>query len=560
MHIILRKLVLLISLLFISATLTYGQQPLWYQPIQGGGHCTSIEIDSNGYVYSAGFSSKVFGADVFNDTIIPKTIDGRLLYLTKTDTNYHIEWLKVFESTWLVYKPIIKIDKNNDIVIVGKYYDDLKIDTINIVEDNRDAHCFVAKFNNNGHLLWLNTIRADFWTLDITDVDFDSDNNIYISGWYNVYATFNNGITPDTTIYGWSTSFIAKYQSSGAFHNVYSLRNSNQLKLNSLAIAKDNYMYATGWCAGKYYFGNDSITTYNSDIIIVKYDLDFNVLWIKNIGSQINSSIEEGNSIALDKNHEHIYVTGTFIGPANFGDGIVNSNDKNIFLVKYRTQGEFVWVRTDGSWSGLASIMEEGREVFVDNEDFIYVIGNFKGQGMFGDTILNGFDNNFDIYLAKYYTTGELSWATNLGHDGFDDEVHSVTKDHHNNIFVAGSTTSPCIFGEYQLTTECNIPGYIGRIKDFQEDNKYDISGGLHIINKSNNFLAYPNPASLYFSISNNIGYNITEISLFNQHGQKVLYEQNKYENINISILHKGMYIIEIVSNETITRKKLVIK
>jgi len=73
-------------------------------------------------------------------------------------------------------------------------------------------------------------------------------------------------------------------------------------------------------------------------------------------------------------------------------------------------------------------------------------------------------------------------------------------------------------------------------------------------------FLIYPNPASTYFSISKNENIKITEIELINQIGQKVLLEKNKYENIDISMIGKGIYIIEIISNGIITRKKLIIK
>lgn len=72
-------------------------------------------------------------------------------------------------------------------------------------------------------------------------------------------------------------------------------------------------------------------------------------------------------------------------------------------------------------------------------------------------------------------------------------------------------------------------------------------------------FLIYPNPASTYFSISKNENLKTIEIRLFNQLGQKVLHEHNKYENIDISVIGQGIYFIEIESNGIITRKKLII-
>jgi len=71
----------------------------------------------------------------------------------------------------------------------------------------------------------------------------------------------------------------------------------------------------------------------------------------------------------------------------------------------------------------------------------------------------------------------------------------------------------------------------------------------------------YPNPANNYLNIvSNSIGINT--ISIYNLHGQEVLNtEVNASEvKLNISTLKKGIYIINITSNDASVKRKLTIE
>ena len=63
-----------------------------------------------------------------------------------------------------------------------------------------------------------------------------------------------------------------------------------------------------------------------------------------------------------------------------------------------------------------------------------------------------------------------------------------------------------------------------------------------------------------YLTISNSECKQINNISLFNQLGQIVLFEQNKFENIDISKLEQGIYIMEIVTNDKKTFRKKIVK
>ena len=70
----------------------------------------------------------------------------------------------------------------------------------------------------------------------------------------------------------------------------------------------------------------------------------------------------------------------------------------------------------------------------------------------------------------------------------------------------------------------------------------------------------YPNPARSEFFISSNKGATVTEVTIFNQIGQKVLHHKPVAQSIDVSRLRKGMYIIEVVLDDLRFKKKLVIR
>ncbi len=70
----------------------------------------------------------------------------------------------------------------------------------------------------------------------------------------------------------------------------------------------------------------------------------------------------------------------------------------------------------------------------------------------------------------------------------------------------------------------------------------------------------YPNPATKEIFIKSKNRLRIKKIIIYNQLGQVVLNRYEIKENIDISTLRQGMYIVELESNELKIREKLIIK
>ncbi len=85
------------------------------------------------------------------------------------------------------------------------------------------------------------------------------------------------------------------------------------------------------------------------------------------------------------------------------------------------------------------------------------------------------------------------------------------------------------------------------------------ITGTPDIYSESE-FSIYPNPAEKVLFISSKNDIIISEVRIYNQIGQKVLRQTQIINEIDISMLQKGSYIIELISRELIIRKKLTVK
>ncbi len=77
---------------------------------------------------------------------------------------------------------------------------------------------------------------------------------------------------------------------------------------------------------------------------------------------------------------------------------------------------------------------------------------------------------------------------------------------------------------------------------------------------KADDFTIYPNPATRQFYMDNKNGTSISEVNIFNQVGQQVLHALNPANPLDISGLENGIYIMEIISNQSASREKLIVR
>jgi hypothetical protein len=101
----------------------------------------------------------------------------------------------------------------------------------------------------------------------------------------------------------------------------------------------------------------------------------------------------------------------------------------------------FAWVKTANGTAG-----EQTNDIVISKDNFVYSCGVFSSASVqIGSQTLTNAGGN-DIFLAKYDTAGNLTWAKSYGGSGADNAV-AIATDSLNNIYLIGSTTGTVSFG-----------------------------------------------------------------------------------------------------------------
>ena len=218
----------------------------------------------------------------------------------------------------------------------------------------------------------------------------------------------------------------------------------------AITIDSSGNCYVTGFFSGTATFGTTQITSSGErDIFIAKYDTDGNFQWVRKAGG---TDFETGTDISIDASG-NCYVTGHFQGTATFGTTqITSSGNEDIFIAKYDTDGNFQWVRKAGGVDD-----DKGQRIAIDNLGNLYITGIFQGIATFETTQLTSSGWN-DIFIAKYDTDGNFQWVRKAGGTG-NDVGYGIAADASGNCYVTGETS----FGQFGNITINGI-GFITKL------------------------------------------------------------------------------------------------
>jgi hypothetical protein len=122
------------------------------------------------------------------------------------------------------------------------------------------------------------------------------------------------------------------------------------------------------------------------------------------------------------------FVVGDFAGEATFGEGEPNETvlsttgdyDKDIFVARYNPDCTLAWVgRAGGSGADEPYFSEDwATDVVALSDDSFYVTGMIDGPATFGMSETQSIDvvaGLSDIYVARFTSTGEVSWVESAG-------------------------------------------------------------------------------------------------------------------------------------------------
>ncbi len=208
---------------------------------------------------------------------------------------------------------------------------------------------------------------------------------------------------------------------------------------NSIDLDIDGNVYVTGAFRDTVDFDPgmdtfDMIAKGESDIFISKLDAQGSLMWARQSGGV---KLDEGKAICTDVNG-YVYITGIFTGTASFDTINLTSNGStDIFVSKYDTDGNFIWVKQiGGSGEDISASIDS------DVNGNVFITGHFKNIVDFDPDPSKVFNlisaGQEDAFILKLDSSGQFCWATQIGGTSFD-RGRSIKVHDNGNVYTTGS-------------------------------------------------------------------------------------------------------------------------
>jgi hypothetical protein len=282
----------------------------------------------------------------------------------------------------------------------------------------------------------------------------DTSGNVYAAGKYEMSAIFSGNTL---TCAGNHDMWVARYSPAGALTWLRTAGGPNGDYAHALA-CNGTHVFAAGEIEGYgdlVTFPGSTITLNaigDNDVLLAKYDLMGNLQWAHRDGGFYS---EKADGVSAD-NAGNVFVGGHYIDTAKFGGvtTLYGSGGYDIFVEKYNANGVFQWVRKAGGTG-----RDEVKGVKCDAAGNVYVCGLFSNGAQFGAQTYTTV-GNYDAFLAKYDSNGNLVWFRKAG-SVLHDIAWSVTIDKNGLIYIAGEFNASIYFGATQLITAGNSDVFV---------------------------------------------------------------------------------------------------
>jgi hypothetical protein len=347
-------------------------------------YSSDSECDNDGnFIISGAFSGQL-ALDYFDSTYYLENLGSRKAFLAKYSPAHELIWATNFGGASDTYVKQIRVLHDNSILICGKYIGDcdfLPGPEEYIIEAYGGADAFFAHYSSDGELLWaigLGGPNGNDWG---TSINSDADGNIYIGGYFNIYADIDPG--PE--------EFLV-YNPLGA----------------------------------------------ESDMFIAKLNPSGEFLW----GGSVNGpSLEIPTDFAFDEDG-NLVVSGLYEFQPDFdlfegewvADAIPNGTYENAYIAKYSPDGNLISFKAWGN-SGYDSV------TWMSKNDQGYLIAGMYGSGNDldpTDSVMQWpFADSRDMYVAQLDNELNFLWTYTAGGEN-DDVIFDLDTDDFGNIAFTG--------------------------------------------------------------------------------------------------------------------------
>ena len=369
-------------------------------------------------------------------------------FVGKFNSDNEVVWAKNFSGPSHDSAIAVTETTNGSVIVGGEFQETMNIGGETLTAPNYSS-AFITKFDADGNYQWTKQFgdggSNGIYSLSATsDGGFIAGGVVAKSGTIDLggYTVVNNG----TSLKG----VIIKYNIDGVIEwaKVYGGNSSD--KITDVCETSDGNIVAIG------NFGQETVnidgeeyTTTQNDALVIKFDLEGNVLWVKPFSGEYN---EQLNSVSPTKDGG-VVVGGRFNSRTlEINSKVVTNSDPDGttydgVIAKYNKNGNVQWMK---SFGGVNE--EEVRSVHVAQDDGILVGARYKSSLEFEDQIFTS-DSLGDGILIRYKENGQFDRANRIYGNG-DESVQNIGETTEGKYLVTGQSNGSSYFyvGPYRYT------------------------------------------------------------------------------------------------------------
>jgi gliding motility-associated-like protein len=285
---------------------------------------------------------------------------------------------------------------------------------------------------------------------NFTSITKDGAENIYIAGYFSGTVDFDPGPgILNLTSNGGQDICLLKYTNQGQILWAKNIGGTGNDGGQGTCIKhhSSGFIYLSGTFEGSNIDmdpgpGISNLSTISDpDLFFAKFDEAGNFIWAKSIDAEPSET--GSNTLSID-NLGNIYIVGRFAATVDFDPGAGTANLSSlpslssIFFAKYSSDGNYVWAKNiNPTFSSVG-----GNGITLDHLGNLFICGYFGGSNIDFDpgagTANFTSTGVFDLFVAKYDTSGNYQWAYNFGGASTDNVPYTIACDLTGNVYVGG--------------------------------------------------------------------------------------------------------------------------
>jgi len=413
-----------------------------------------VATDGIGNSYSTGLFT---GSMDINGQGI-STLGSEDIFLVKYNSSGDLVWGRTIGDTLAQVSYSVATDKSNNVLITGYYYGTVDFGG-NFITSVGSSDIFVAKYNQNGGLIWVRSFGGGSTDQGISVVSDNLGNVIVLSYFQNTANFLGTNLSSRASSIDFA---ITKLNNAGNIIWAKNYGGDNIDYPKSMAIDSLGDIYVTGQAS----VGGETTdigggNVNGKGIFISKYSSsNGNYIWGKVLGGNF------GLGIATEPQTGNIAVTGAYQGNVDFGAGNISAGaggGQTLFLASYKSNGDLLWARTYGG--ALANTYDQGQGVAYGSPNRLALIASQTSPMDFGGGSLFGGGYSVVVFDVSSSQPQHI-WSNRSG--GFGSIVpFGVDFDSSQNLIVSGQFSGSVDFRNRVLTAFGTNNAFVSKYQGF---------------------------------------------------------------------------------------------